>query len=525
MLNNLKTLFLDFQTTGAKPASGEILEIAWATGEGDAADFLIKPQRTEVSHFIKKMMGLNAAMIEKGASLTDAVPNFVNFYESYKPDVVVIHYAKFEQPFLEDIYSQFGFRFECPVLCTHEIAKRIYPNLPARGVSGLAGYFGLVINETKRGRDHVEATKVIWNGLIPQLQALQLNDLKSVTTWLQNSKPAKKTKYEYPLDKKKRLELPLQPGIYRMLGKNGEVLYVGKASSLRNRVNSYFRGQKKRNSFKLQMLAQVWDIGVTVCDTPLEAALLESDEIKKWSPRYNIALKSGEREVIFYNRSFMSAQSSEDAVHRIGPFSNRNVLAPLIRLAEALTENSETPAIPDDLMFEEIDTEILKAGFRIFCESHSLNSKDLASVRYMLSLGMRWYREYLKTAAAEKADQASDEDTDVENTEDAEVIEADETEREYTADEVAEKFQGLLTGAASALYRSKKLKKLFNCEIDIIDTSGNLIKTLSFCEGSMKPKTSGSPELKWSIATYDRLSVLHSEAKRLDIQVRPVRPL
>ncbi|MFX6149426.1 nucleotide excision repair endonuclease, partial [Acinetobacter baumannii] len=76
------------------------------------------------------------------------------------------------------------------------------------------------------------------------------------------------------------LQLPDRPGIYRMLAQDGRVLYVGKATSLRSRVNSYFHG-KTQGKRKREMIAQVWDIQVTECGSALEAALLENEEIKR----------------------------------------------------------------------------------------------------------------------------------------------------------------------------------------------------------------------------------------------------
>lgn len=84
--------------------------------------------------------------------------------------------------------------------------------------------------------------------------------------------------------------LTQRPGIYRMLNEKGEIIYIGKAKNLKNRVSSYFRNQNA--SPKQQaMVAKVAAIEVTVTHTEGEALLLESQLIKRHKPRYNISLR------------------------------------------------------------------------------------------------------------------------------------------------------------------------------------------------------------------------------------------
>jgi excinuclease ABC subunit C len=84
--------------------------------------------------------------------------------------------------------------------------------------------------------------------------------------------------------------LPAKPGVYRMLGADGTILYVGKARHLKNRVSSYFHG--RAHGEKTQVLVgQVARIEVTVTASEIEALLLEFNLIKRHRPRYNVLLK------------------------------------------------------------------------------------------------------------------------------------------------------------------------------------------------------------------------------------------
>lgn len=91
--------------------------------------------------------------------------------------------------------------------------------------------------------------------------------------------------------RKKSMALPLEPGVYIMKNKSGNIIYIGKAKKLKNRVSSYF-GSDKQHTLKVKkMVEQVNDFDYIICDTELEALLLECSLIKQHSPKYNILLK------------------------------------------------------------------------------------------------------------------------------------------------------------------------------------------------------------------------------------------
>ena len=85
--------------------------------------------------------------------------------------------------------------------------------------------------------------------------------------------------------------LPSLPGVYRYLDKEGNVIYVGKAKNLKNRVLSYFRSDANLSLKTRMLVRKIADIKLIVVNNETEALLLECNLIKKYKPKYNVMLK------------------------------------------------------------------------------------------------------------------------------------------------------------------------------------------------------------------------------------------
>lgn len=86
-------------------------------------------------------------------------------------------------------------------------------------------------------------------------------------------------------------ELPKEPGVYFHKDKQGQIIYVGKAAVLRNRVRQYFQTSRGRDPKTEALVAEIADIDWMVVDSEIEALFLEAEMIRRYMPRYNILLR------------------------------------------------------------------------------------------------------------------------------------------------------------------------------------------------------------------------------------------
>jgi excinuclease ABC subunit C len=131
--------------------------------------------------------------------------------------------------------------------------------------------------------------------------------------------------------------LPDKPGIYQYYDINGVILYVGKAKNLKKRVTSYF--VKNHDNAKTRILVrQIEDIQYLVVDSELDALLLENNLIKKYQPKYNIALKDDKTypwiciKKEAFPRVFSTRNLVKDGSKYLGPYANVKVMNTLLSL-------------------------------------------------------------------------------------------------------------------------------------------------------------------------------------------------
>lgn len=150
-------------------------------------------------------------------------------------------------------------------------------------------------------------------------------------------------------------QLPLLPGVYIMLDRQGEVIYVGKAKKLKNRVSSYFHGDHLPKV--AAMVEKVADFQVIVAASEFEALVLENSLIKRHKPHYNILLKDDKGYPFIrmnsneaYPRMEISARAEKDGADYYGPFGGRNQSREIIdAISKALLLPDCTRTFPRDI--------------------------------------------------------------------------------------------------------------------------------------------------------------------------------
>ncbi len=141
----------------------------------------------------------------------------------------------------------------------------------------------------------------------------------------------------------KRERLPDRPGVYLFKDAKGQVIYIGKAASLRGRVRSYFQESRSRDPKTDALVTQIRDLDVIVTDNELEALILESNLVKKHRPRYNIILRDDKHYPFLklttnedFPRLVVARRVQNDGASYFGPFYPATAMRETLRLVRQL---------------------------------------------------------------------------------------------------------------------------------------------------------------------------------------------
>jgi DNA polymerase III subunit epsilon len=273
---------VDIETTGGYAENHKVTEIAIYHHDGVAITghyrTLINPGR-RIPQFITGLTGITYEMVKEAPSFEDVGHELLGWL---KDRVFVAHNAHFDYSFLRKEFETMGISWNARKLCTVRLGRKIIPGLTSYGLGRLADSLGVIIEDRHRAGGDAHATAQIFDMLLKRdqhgviLKALQRNSGETIL-------PPN-------LDKEEFEKLPARAGVYYFHDQHGKVIYVGKAINIKKRIAGHFTGEAREWS-RSNIRNEIHHISYELTGSELIALILESQEIRRLWPRYNLAQK------------------------------------------------------------------------------------------------------------------------------------------------------------------------------------------------------------------------------------------
>ena len=274
---------LDLETTGARPGTSKITEIGAVRIEGfrEVSHFstLVNPMRP-IPPMITQITGITQEMVAEAPRIDEVIPELLEFL---KGAIVVAHNASFDVGFLNyELRRLKGTRLGEGAFDTLPLARALAPGLPNYRLGTVAEALGAPVAACHRALADAQAAGHVFVTLLGRLQEQGVTRLGEARAY---AGPHTRSALE-----KLRLtrDIPLTPGAYRFVDKDGHILYVGKADRLRERVRSYFAATAAPARKVRQAVRLVERIDWDETHTPLEAVVREQELILEHRPPCNL---------------------------------------------------------------------------------------------------------------------------------------------------------------------------------------------------------------------------------------------
>ena len=274
---------IDIETTGGSPDRDRITEIAIILHDGEQVQkrysTLINPE-CRIPSEISRLTGITNEMVEKAPKFYEVAKDIVTLTENA---VFVAHNVRFDYGFVKAAFRELGYMYQRKTLCTVRLSRKTFKGLPSYSLGRLCDALDIQIKDRHRAMGDAEATAILLDRIL-KTKGIPEQD------WLDDE--SKKTAIPPLLQESVLESIPENAtGVYYFHDRNGHVIYVGKALDIKKRILQHFALGGKGNKRSMQMKNEIADISFERTGDELIALLLESDEIKKIKPIYNISQK------------------------------------------------------------------------------------------------------------------------------------------------------------------------------------------------------------------------------------------
>ncbi|GGK53236.1 MULTISPECIES: exonuclease domain-containing protein [Flavobacteriaceae] len=267
---------VDIETTGH---SSKITEISIFIFNGkkiiDEYTTLVNPECV-IPPFITNLTGITNAMVGGAPKFYEIAKKVQEITEDC---IFVAHNVNFDYNIINKEFKDLGFEFKRKKLCTIRLSRKLIPGLKSYSLGALCNSQNIVIKDRHRAKGDAEATTILFEKL------LKLDtSLLTINSFL---KPRSRQATLPPMLPKENIDnLSEKAGVYYFKNIKNEIIYVGKANNIKQRVVSHFYDKSKK---EVKMCLEIATITFKETGSELVALLLESSEIKKIYPKYNRA--------------------------------------------------------------------------------------------------------------------------------------------------------------------------------------------------------------------------------------------
>jgi DNA polymerase-3 subunit epsilon len=281
---------VDVETTGLSPRHNGVIEIGLVKVSGlkiiDTYSTFINPGK-DIPYFITQLTGITNEDVYDAPFFEDIADEITEFIGS---NILTAHNLSFDSSFLKKEFIYCG---KEPLnnlgLCTLKLSRRIYPMLRSKSLGVVCKHLGLKNSGAHRALSDSEVTAKLLIKLIKEVKNFNIRYVNELINYQSAPKG-----YQQQIKYKKKLGedisvMPDAPGIYYFLNAKNEIIYIGKARSLKNRVKSYFLQTAPRKAKKI--IKQSSHLKIELTNTELTALLMEAELIKIVSPRHNVMLR------------------------------------------------------------------------------------------------------------------------------------------------------------------------------------------------------------------------------------------
>ena len=281
----------DFETTGISPKTEKVIEIGIVRIKNekivDSFSTFINPGR-KIPFYITQITGITNNETENAPYFDEVFPKIKEFFGN---SVLVAHNINFDFSFLK--HECINHALEIPennFICTLRLARKLFPGLSSKSLGSIVKFLRIRHRDVHRALGDSTATAKVFmkmfNLLRDKHEIDTLSDLLNFSNLSNSAKPFRIVK---KILADSLVKVPESPGVYFFKNTKGEIIYIGKAKSLKSRVNNHFQSNAIKKS--KEIIRKASDLNYQITKSELSALLAEAELIKIHKPKMNTLLK------------------------------------------------------------------------------------------------------------------------------------------------------------------------------------------------------------------------------------------